>query len=627
MTQDPEVVQQVLALLRQWGWETGYKKLQAQLMPAEDARWREVQEFFLGWMAGERGEHAEALAHFDRLADVPSLAGWALLGQAFVRLRTQETREAERLLTEAERLGGDDTMLAASVLHARGRLTYRQGDADTARRLLREALEKFGDCHFGMGRVLDTLGMLYTGTDNFHAAQEFFRQSLDCKVRTGDEAGQAVSHGQLGRLYLDWGLLDRAEYHFQEDLRISQRIGDERGQAQMYGALGRVALARGTHHAALGKSAEARKAWETAGGWLDAGIRRSQGCWPHLEAYARKDRALACLAVGDLSGAEEQLRLAEGLCDQLGFAQGRAHVDRTRGILACHRGEFEPALALLRRALKYFLTSSEAVETARTLLEVARAYRAGGEPRPLVSQALQEALRAAEACRRAELVRAVEAELQAVDSETHCAHVYARVRGKSVDQDTTSLMAASREVATVLYLDLAGSTSFALGRDPEEVMLTLNQMMADLVGVLRRYDAPVSAFRGDGFLALLRGPENAARAVDAALDLFAAMATFNEPRAILGLPEFVVRIGIATGEVCLGNLGTYDKMSYTAIGTTANLGARLEAEAEPGLPCVSRGTFELVRERFTFKPGNPRRVNLKGLGEQEVWDVVGRRGP
>src|SRR5207237_3567487 len=132
------------------------------------------------------------------------------------------------------------------------------------------------------------------------------------------------------------------------------------------------------------------------------------------------------------------------------------------------------------------------------------------------------------------------------------------------------------------------------------VIRTLHQMMAYLVDVLRNYDARITTYRGDGFMALFRQADHAVRAVTAALDLQEALARFNQPRLSLGLSPFVARIGISTGEVFLGNVGTYDKMDYTAIGTTANLGARLESEAEPGFPCISRETYELVQTRFTF---------------------------
>jgi adenylate cyclase len=154
-------------------------------------------------------------------------------------------------------------------------------------------------------------------------------------------------------------------------------------------------------------------------------------------------------------------------------------------------------------------------------------------------------------------------------------------------------------------------------------MMTLNQMMADFVAVLRNHDAQVSGFRGDGFLALFREGNYAVRAVAAGLDLFQELADFNQPRIVLGLQPFEARIGIASGEVFLGNVGTYDKMDYTAIGTTANLGARLESMAEPGLPCICAQTHALVRDRFVYKEARGRTAPLKGIGDQQMWDVVG----
>jgi class 3 adenylate cyclase len=85
-------------------------------------------------------------------------------------------------------------------------------------------------------------------------------------------------------------------------------------------------------------------------------------------------------------------------------------------------------------------------------------------------------------------------------------------------------------------------------------------------------------------------------------------------------------VGISTGAAVLGNVGTYDLMSFTAIGTSVNLGARLEAEAKPGSPCISRKTYEEVRGRFRYAEKCPRVLRPKGLeelGEQQVWDVIG----
>ena len=196
-------------------------------------------------------------------------------------------------------------------------------------------------------------------------------------------------------------------------------------------------------------------------------------------------------------------------------------------------------------------------------------------------------------------------------------------------EDTDSLISGTTEPLSVLFLDLKGSTSYALDTPPEVVMITLNQMMANAVATLRKHDALVSAFRDDGFMAIFRGQQHALRAVSAALDLCREIEEHNEPRVILGLQPFAIRIGVSTGDAVLGNMGTYDLMDFTAIGTTVNLTHRLESFAEPCFPCISNRTHDDVRGRFRYRESSPRLVIPKGLeelGELPVWDVAGMTG-
>jgi class 3 adenylate cyclase len=408
---------------------------------------------------------------------------------------------------------------------------------------------------------------------------------------------------------LEWGHLQKAEAHFKEDLELSRRIDDERGEAQMYNYLGQVAIIR--------------KKWDDAAAWLDQSIRLSElSGWSILEGFARKDRALAHLAKEEIAEADAQIQRGEEIFRAVDFEEGLAHIDRVRGMLWRAQGEYDQAERVLRSALAHFEQHNEHAEAARTQLEKSRVLRARGVPRPLVTEALCRALDRAEQCRRDTLVREIEAELCEVDEAAYYAHIYRRSRGRDVPAETVSLLSGEREAATVLFLDVQGSTEFARVSDPEVVMMTLNQMMAEFETVLDRHQASVTAYLGDGFMALLRGTDHPKRGVLAALELADALKEFNSPRKVLGLKALNVRIGISSGEVFIGNVGTYHKMDFTAIGTTANLAARLQSEAEPGWPCISRTTYEQVKDKFAFKSETPRTVSLKGLGQQEAWDVI-----
>jgi class 3 adenylate cyclase len=181
-----------------------------------------------------------------------------------------------------------------------------------------------------------------------------------------------------------------------------------------------------------------------------------------------------------------------------------------------------------------------------------------------------------------------------------------------------------------MFLDIVGSTAYGREHDPGVVLMTTNQMMAEFEPVFKEHEIQVTDYQGDGFMSIARGENHARRATAAALALIDAVEQFNEPRRILqeygvdAAKPLQVRVGLATGEVFVGNIGTYEKMSFAAIGTTTNLAARLQSAAEPGLPCLSRATFAESRGRFRFADQEGRVVSAKGLEDQQVWDVVGR---
>jgi tetratricopeptide (TPR) repeat protein len=223
MNADRSIADKALTVLREWGWETGLSRLKEEIAATEDEQNRAALSFLVGWLAGERGEYAEAEAQFQSVAEMPALAGWALVGQAFIVLREKDYERAHQLLdgaTTKDNTG--NAMLLATATHCRGAVYFHQGRVDQALASLHEALRLFGTEHFAAGRVLDTLGMVYASKNNFQSAREFYEKAIDYKRRFQDDASIALSHGQLGRLHLDLGDLNRA------DKALSRRSGDIR---------------------------------------------------------------------------------------------------------------------------------------------------------------------------------------------------------------------------------------------------------------------------------------------------------------------------------------------------------------------------------------------------------------
>jgi class 3 adenylate cyclase len=592
----------VLELLRSWDWRAVSAEFQSAAPTPGGA-------LILGWNAIESGDFTAARAQLERAASDSAFRPWALAGQATVAMRSKEFARAHKDLDELSALASDaetDPLLAAIAAHIRGSAKYHQGEVEAALVQFERALRVVPPKHILRARILDSLGMHYAGVNNFTAAREFFAESLKRKEKAGDANGIAFTHGSLGRLMLDWGYSKEARAHFLKDLELV-RGRDRMAEAQMYNFLGRCDLLEGR--------------WHDAAGWLDESIARAGPLGVHwIDGFARKDRALVHLAVGELAPAAEQLERAAALLD---FPEGQAHANRALALLRRAQGRFAEAETLLHAALTHFEAAFEMAEAAQTVLEEARTLRARGAPATVVRHALERALERAEQCRRTRLVREAEAEMRAADMNQFTLHAYRRARGVAVDEDAVSLFEGEPETVTVFFMDLKNSTEFVTSHDPRWVLMALNQIFAELEAVLRRHQASVNQYLGDGFMAYFRGSEHARRAVLTALEMTAVIREINRPRLLLELPQFEARMGMASGEVVLGYVGTFRKFDYTAIGATTNLAARLQAEAAPGLPCIAHSTYEHVAKLFTFKNAKGRNADLKGFGAQRVWDVTG----
>ncbi|MGL4550301.1 MAG: tetratricopeptide repeat protein, partial [Gemmataceae bacterium] len=609
-----------LELLRRWGWSRAVQKMRGRAQGDDsDAERRGFQDL-LDWLTRDDAAPADP--------DARALRGWALAGQASRLLRERLYPEALRLLDRARAADpGDDPMLAATVAHTHGTALVHLGRCDAALPYLHHALEGFGREHFMTGRVLDTLGTAYGAKGNFPVAREFYEQSLRFKRRFDDDAGIAISHGQLGRLFLEWGHLDEADEHFRRDLELAQRLRSKFSEAQIYNHLGQVALARGEREAAAGKRAAMRRHYGTAAGWLTQSLElASSSKHTVAEGFARKDMALLALLEGDLDRAGEQASAARSLFAATGFREGTAKVQLVMGMILRERENFAEAEGRLREALEHFESTNEGDDAVRAVWELARVQRDRKAPPALVSRSYEVALERAEGLRHDPLVRSIEREFHDVDAEGYLRHIYRRARGFDIDHDDPSLMEGDAQSATVLFVDLPGFNEYSQGMSPQAVLVTFNHLIADFADVLELHRGRVVAYRGSGLMGLMRDARHAERAVNAALDLVAALEAFNRPRRVLGLAAFQARIGIASGEVLLGNVGTYHKMDFTAIGAAVSVAGALRNEAKFGVPCVSRATYEGVRSRFEYESESPRAVQVAGYGAVDVWDVRGRRG-
>lgn len=181
---------------------------------------------------------------------------------------------------------------------------------------------------------------------------------------------------------------------------------------------------------------------------------------------------------------------------------------------------------------------------------------------------------------------------------------------------------------TMLFSDIRGFTSMSESRAPEEIVRMLNEYFELMVDVIFKYEGTLDKFVGDEIIALFGAPvpmQNAElKAVQCALDMTRVLSEFNRTRLAEGQNEIKIGIGINTGLVVTGAIGSSRALQYTAIGDAVNTTARLCSVAQPGQIILSEATFRQVQGEVAAVPLPPVRVKGK-TDELRVYNAVGLR--
>jgi class 3 adenylate cyclase len=170
---------------------------------------------------------------------------------------------------------------------------------------------------------------------------------------------------------------------------------------------------------------------------------------------------------------------------------------------------------------------------------------------------------------------------------------------------------------TVLFADISGFTAMSEVLDPEDVHEIMNACFEELASVVHRYGGTVDKFIGDAVMALFGAPnaheDDAERAVAAALEMRQGLQTVCD-RLGERLPQRLeLHVGINTGLVVAGQVGSLARSDYTVLGDTVNLAARLEDASENGQILVADGTYRMTEHAFAYTPLPP--IAVKGKRE------------
>ncbi|MFA5137953.1 MAG: adenylate/guanylate cyclase domain-containing protein [Elusimicrobiota bacterium] len=143
-----------------------------------------------------------------------------------------------------------------------------------------------------------------------------------------------------------------------------------------------------------------------------------------------------------------------------------------------------------------------------------------------------------------------------------------------------SALGGTAQVATVLFSDIRKFTTISELLGARDTVSMLNAYFSDMIDVIFKHKGILDKYIGDAIMAVFGvpfpGPQDAENAVRTANEMMAALNKMNEQRAIMGIPEIHIGVGLSTGELISGNIGSLKRMDYTVIGDTVNLASRLE---------------------------------------------------
>ncbi len=186
-----------------------------------------------------------------------------------------------------------------------------------------------------------------------------------------------------------------------------------------------------------------------------------------------------------------------------------------------------------------------------------------------------------------------------------------------------------RQTVTVLMSDLRGFSDLSDSRDPEEMVRILNRYLEAMTQVIQEYDGVIDEFIGDAILTVFGIPEekadDPARAVACALAMQQTLAGLNRDFVADGLPALEMGIGINTGPVVVGNLGSEARTKYGIVGAVVNVASRIESNTVGGQVLVGEATYAKVNAQLAAAP--PMTVMMKGFKRPLVCYPVTAIGP
>jgi len=185
---------------------------------------------------------------------------------------------------------------------------------------------------------------------------------------------------------------------------------------------------------------------------------------------------------------------------------------------------------------------------------------------------------------------------------------------KSIDNAFDGSLQTERKTVNILLSDLRGFSAMAEGYTPLVLMDLLNRYFLKMSEIIQKHNGIIDKFMGDSVMVLFGAPKSYSddleRTLACAIEMQIAMSNINEVNEGLGMPSLYMGIGINTGEVVAGSLGSEFHNEYTVIGNEVNLVSRVEAHSLRGQILLSENSYQQAKDYI--KVGEVNEIHVKG---------------
>jgi adenylate cyclase len=248
-----------------------------------------------------------------------------------------------------------------------------------------------------------------------------------------------------------------------------------------------------------------------------------------------------------------------------------------------------------------------------------------------LDRALEDALARRQAAADRERIAALHDEIVHREAERKALSRYLppQVANLVVEQGGTSQLQGVEQPVAVLFADIRGFTTMSERMEAAEIVAMLNEFFTRMSGIIFECNGTLDKFIGDCIMALFGAPvpgeSPAGDALAAAIRMQREVELLNQDRAARGEAPIAIGIGVHAGPAVVGNIGSHDRVQYTAIGDSVNIAARLVSKAAPAQILVSEHVLGAVEGAAPFEPlgevelkGRTGKLNIYAAGWREA---------